>query len=124
MIPRALRIWFVIHFVIDVLLAIPLMIAPRTMLTYLGWSEIDPLSSRLVAAALLAIGIESLLARGGNTEVFRGMLNLKLIWSAAAVLGIALSLSEVATPFAWLILGIFAFFNLLWLYWRLRLPQM
>ena len=51
------------------------------------------------------------------------MLNLKLVWSAAAVLGIALSLSQVSSSLAWIALVIFAFFNLLWLYWRLRLPR-
>ena len=80
MVPEKLRFWFVIHFVIDILFAIPLFIAPEWMLTIFGWHTVDPLTSRLVAAALFGIGIESYLGRNAGIEYFRGMLNLKLIW--------------------------------------------
>ena len=52
------------------------------------------------------------------------MLNLKIIWSLAAVIGLLVSLLQGAqgSPFmAWVALVIFAAFNLLWMYWRWRL---
>jgi len=55
-------------------------------------------------------------------ESFEGMLNLKLIWSGAASLGILVTMVTVGGPaVAWLLLLTFVAFNLLWLYYRLRL---
>ena len=123
-IPRSLKTWFVIHFALDVIFAIPLMIAPAWFLGLLGWQTIDPISARLVAAALFGIGIESYLGRNAGPESYRGMLNLKIIWSLGAVIGILISMLGGAQgqPLAgWGLLAIFTVFNVLWVYWRLRL---
>jgi hypothetical protein len=123
-VPRALKTWFVIHFLTDMLFAIPLMLAPGWILGQFGWSSIDPYTARLVSAALFGIGIESFLARDASLEIYRIMLNLKVIWSLAAVTGISLSLIQNAQArpwFAWVIFTIFLGFNFVWVYWRTRL---
>lgn len=120
-VPLSLRRWFVVHFVADVVVALPLFLAPRAALELLGWTSIDPLATRLVAAALLGIGIESFVGRTAGVEGFRGMLNLKIVWSAAATLGILWSQLEGGPPMGWVALGIFAGFHALWLHYRLRL---
>jgi hypothetical protein len=120
-IPRALRIWFIIHFIIDVVLAIPLLLIPRTFLSVLGWQTIDPLAARIVAAALFGIGIESFLCRNSGVESFRNMLNLKIIWSAGAVIGTVITIvqnSSASTIAEWMILITFFVFNIVWIYWR------
>lgn len=125
-VPEALRTWFVIHFVVDLLFALPLMIAPQWMLSLVGWQTIDPFTARLASAALFGIGIESFLVRNAEVGTFKSMLKLKIIWSFAALVGIALSLIEGAQGkpwFAWAILIIFAAFNLIWIYWRKRLQS-
>lgn len=125
-VPSALRTWFVIHFLLDVLFAIPLMLAPAWMLTLLGWQTVDPFTARLAAAALFGIGIESFLGRNAGAESFRTMLNLKIIWSLTAVGGILASILQGAQGgpfFAWIVLGIFVGFNLVWVYWRFRLGR-
>ena len=90
-IPASLRTWFLIHFAVDWLFALPMMFAPVATLELLGWDSVDPASTRLVAAALLAIGGESLRMRKAGLEVYRVMLDLKLIWSAGAMLGLGWS---------------------------------
>ena len=123
-VPSALRAWFVVHFIADVVFALPLFFAPNVVLTWAGWQHVDPISTRLVAAALFGIGIESLIGRNANRESFRAMLNLKVIWSAMATAGIAWSMADGAHGrplMGWLILGVFAAFHVLWLYWRLQL---
>ena len=65
-VPRNLRRWFVIHFVADILFAIPLLLIPETILPFFGWTVVDPITSRLVGAALLGIGTESLLGRNAS----------------------------------------------------------
>lgn len=124
MIPNGLRFWFVVHFVLDVIFAIPLLLFPEETLQLFGWTQIDPLATRLVGAALMGIGIESLLERNASMEVFRAMLNLKIIWSLGAVFGITLSMIQGGPPlFGWILLVIFGSFSLLWISYRLRLSH-
>jgi hypothetical protein len=101
--------------------AVPLLIVPVQMLTLLGWTTVDPFATRLVAAALFGIGIESLLGRNASADAFKGMLNLKIIWSISAILGMVLSLLQGAAPAGWLFVGIFAAFSCVWIYYRVRL---
>ncbi len=121
MVPSSLRVWFVIHFALDLLFAVPLLVAPQLMLAFFGWRTIDPLASRLVGAALMGIGGESFLGRNGGAEVYRAMLNLKIIWSLTAAIGIGLSLSAGGPAWGWGVLGIFGAFCILWIYYRIRL---
>ncbi|MEO7659457.1 MAG: hypothetical protein ABIV48_07570 [Pyrinomonadaceae bacterium] len=125
-VPSALRMWFVIHFAADMITALPLFIAPREVLGLLGWIEIDPFAARLTAAALFGIGLESLLGRNAGRESFNGMLQLKLIWSAFAAIGLAWSTLEGNLTYplvGWALFAVFAAFHLLWWYWLLRLKK-
>ncbi|MCG8477854.1 MAG: hypothetical protein MI724_02075 [Spirochaetales bacterium] len=120
-VPPALRRWFLVHFLLDVAFAIPLLVAPRSFLLALGWRRVDPVASRLVAAALFGIGIESFLARNAPLSAFPALLNLKIIWSWGAVIGILISIIEGAHGVPWALAGflfIFAAFNVVWTWWR------
>ena len=122
MVPQSLRFWFVIHFVVDFIFAIPLMVAPVWLLTLFGFETADPFTAPLVGAALLGIGGESLLGWNGTVEAFRAMLNLKIIWSLAAIAAIILTLVLTGGPLmAYLILLVFAAFSGLWMYYRFLL---
>jgi hypothetical protein len=120
-IPKSLRVWFVIHFAIDIIFAIPMLLVPEFLMPLMGWSVVDPITSRLVGAALLGIGVESLLGRNANRDVFKAMLNLKIIWASGAVLGIGLGILAGGPPLAWIFLVIFAAFLGLWIYYRVKL---
>ncbi|RAL25250.1 hypothetical protein DL240_03295 [Lujinxingia litoralis] len=122
-VPAALRRWFIVHFVADLLFALPLMVAPTAFLTTLGWESVDPISARLVGAALIGIGVESWLGRDRPAESYRTMLRVKMLWSASAALGIAVSMVQGAPQMGWGFFGIFAAFNLLWTYWYRRLAR-
>ncbi|MDW7651959.1 MAG: hypothetical protein SCK29_06305 [Bacillota bacterium] len=125
-VPEGLKRWFVIHFIVDVLTAVPLFLFPYTILEVLGWPQTDPVMTRLFAAALFAIGIESFLGRNAGVEAFKGMLNLKLIWSSFAAGGILISLlqnPEYSTMLSWAGVTIFLLFNAVWCYWRIVLEQ-
>ena len=120
-VPASLRTWFVVHFVLDILFALPLLVAPELFLTFFGWKAVDPVSARLVAAALFGIGIQSLLGRNESKETFRAMLNLKVIWSSTATLGIVLSIAQGGPVLAWLFAIIFGGFCAVWSYYRFTL---
>ena len=97
-IPASLRRWFVAHFIVDWLVGVPLFLAPVATLRLLGWTAVDPVTTRLVAAALLAIGAQSYLGRHEELPTFRALLNLKLIWSSAAILALLIGTGSGAPP--------------------------
>lgn len=119
-----LRRWFVIHFIIDMIVAVPLMLAPERILGFLGIDGGVTLA-RIVSAALLAIGGESFLGRKSNKEGFIGMLRLKIIWSSMAVLALGWGIidKELSLLVGGSLMGVFLGFNLLWTYWFLKLKR-
>lgn len=121
LVPRSLRTWFVVHFWADLLFALPLFFAPRQFLGLLGWPAVDPIATRLVAAALFGIGIQSLIGRDEDAETFKALLNLKVVWSATATLGILWSQLEGGPPLGWGFAAVFAGFNIVWVRYRLLL---
>jgi len=120
-IPNGLRTWFIIHFVTDVLFAIPLLLFPQFLLDLFSWRTFDPVMTRLVGAALMGIGIESYLGRDADLHTYREMLNLKVIWASSALFAIGAGLVQGAAPTAWLFFGVFAVFWAVWVYYRLKI---
>ena len=120
-VPNGLRTWFVIHFAADVLFGIPLLFFPKIVLNLFGWNSYDPIMTRLVGAALMGIGIESLLGRNADADTYRAMLNLKVIWASSALFALGAGIAEGAAPIAWAFLVIFFVFWCVWVYYRLAL---
>ncbi len=122
-VPKSLKSWFVIHFFVDYIFAIPLLINPIWFLSIFGWKVIDPLASRLVAAGLFSVGGVSLLERNSNLDVYKSLLNLKIILSSAALIGIFITMINGAPIFGWLIFGLYAIFCIVWVYYKIKLKK-
>jgi len=125
-IPGSLKRWFIVHFIADTLFAVPLFITPVFLLNLLNWQIVNPLMARMVAAALFGIGIESLLCIKLGKDAFIAMLNLKIIWSFAAITGFTIGLIQDLFGYPAVGVGlllIFAAFNILWIYWRLKIRE-
>jgi len=124
--PKALTVWFVVHCIVDVAFAIPMMIVPGPFLAFMGWRAVDPIATRLVAAALLGIGLESFIGRHSTADGFKAMLNLKIIWSGSATVGLLISMAMGAQGqplFVWALVAVFLVFEAGWIYWRVHLEQ-
>jgi hypothetical protein len=121
--PSSLRTWFVAHSLIDVAVAIPLLVAPAVVLEPLGWTAVDPVTTRLVGAALLAIGLQSFFGRNEGFETYRAMLRLKVIWSMTAVGGLLAGIAGGAPTATWAFLAIFLAFLGVWSHYAIRLKQ-
>lgn len=121
-VPSSLHTWFIIHFIVDYLFAIPLFIAPSWFLSLFGFTFVEPVTARLVAAALFAVGGISLLSRNQSVNVYNSLLKLKIIWSVSAIAGLLLSLWQGAPILLWPVVLIFGLFSGIWIYyfWRLR----
>lgn len=123
-VPPSLRTWFSVHCVADLIFAIPLFLAPVDTMRAFGFTAPEPVATRLVAAALFGIGLQSQFGKHADLAAYRSMLNLKVIWSGAAVLGLALSIAQGAPKATWLFLAIFVAFNALWFSYRQRLARL
>ncbi|MBP9762786.1 hypothetical protein KBD34_04175 [Patescibacteria group bacterium] len=120
-VPTSLRTWFVVHFIIDALFAIPLFIAPHYVLGMFGWTTIDPVAGRLVASAFFAIGTTSLITRRADASSYRSLLILKLLWSGIALLGLFINIANGAPAFAWIAVGVFVVLFIVWAYYYRQL---
>ena len=123
-VPITLRRWFVAHFVVDFFFGLPLLIAPAHFLRPLGWTAVDGASARLVGAALLAIGASSWFCRNAGIEVMKALLDLKMVWSFAAIIGLLLSIGEGAPAPVWAFLSLFIAFFGVWTHYRIRFKQL
>jgi hypothetical protein len=123
-VPATLRWWFAVHAVVDVAFALPLLFATEELLPRLGWTAVDPVSPRLVAAALLGIGVQSWRTRNADVAIFREMLALKLVWSSSAILGLALAIARGAPSAAFAFLSIFLVFCGVWSHHAIRFRQL
>jgi hypothetical protein len=123
-VPAALRIWFRVHCALDLIFAIPLLLVPARLLGWLGWASVDPVSSRLCGAALLAIGSASLMVDRHGLAGYRALLGLKVVWSLAAVFAILAGIANGAPPAAWALLSIFIVFAGVWSSFAIRLRQL
>lgn len=121
MLPKSLKTWFIIHFFADIIFAIPLLIAPHEFLTLLGWERVDPFTTRLVSAALFGIGGASFVTRNRGRESYITLLDLKIIWSGFAIIGMVINLLQGAPLWGWAILATFGAFCGIWIYYRIRI---
>lgn len=115
-ISKSLRIWFILHFVVDYLFALPLFIAPSWFLPFFGITIVEPVTARLVAAALFAIGGISFISIRNPIDTYTPLLKLKIIWSISAIAGLLLSLWQGAPVLVWPIVLIFMLFCGVWIY--------
>lgn len=118
----SLRVWFLVHFLADYTVAIFFFLFPHQTLSFLGWDTIDPLATRVVAAALFAIGSISLAVRNADKNIYRYLLTFKIIWSLAAIISFVSAIIQGGAPWGiWAAMIVFAFFGSVWTYYRLRL---
>ena len=120
-IPQSLRIWFIIHFIVDFIFGIPLILFPASTLSLFGFEAVELLTTRLVGAALLGIGGVSFIVRNESIAVFRSLLKLKVIWSVSSIVGILLTLYSGAPVFSWVVLVVFLVFSIVWIYYKIML---
>ena len=123
-IPASLRHWFIAHAVIDVACGIPLLLVPELLLPRLGWTAVDPVMPRLVGAALLAIGTRAWRSRDAGIDVYRALLGLNAVWSAAVIVGMALAIAHGAPSAAFLVLSASLALCGVWTHHAIRFRQL
>ena len=120
-VPQSLRTWFLVHFALDPLFGLPLLFIPRFVLGIFNMPLTDTIAPRVVGAALLAIGAISFIANKADVETYDLLLNLKIIWSTAAMLAIFLALLDGSPETGWIFFILFAIFFGTWVYYKQRI---
>jgi flagellar biosynthesis component FlhA len=123
-VPPTLRLWFVADAVVDFLAAAPLLAAPELVLRKLGWTCVDPISARLVGAALLANAAATFAARDAGVETYRALLRMKAVWCLAGAASMFVAVGSGAPSAAWVFLSTFIAFAGVWLHHAIRFRQL
>jgi hypothetical protein len=123
-VPPSLRMWFVVDAIVDFLAAAPLLAAPELVLRRLGWTCVDPISARLVGAAMLANAAATFAGRAAGVETYRALLRAKLVWCVAGAASMFVAVGSGAPSAAWVFLSMFVAFAGVWLHHTIRFRQL
>lgn len=118
-IPKSLVVWFKLHFVVDVIFAIPLIFFPGLVLRLLSLPVENLFLARVIGAALLGIGGSSIFCK--KKEHYEIMLILKIIWSISAILVLVYSAIFENASILWILALVFLIFSVTWIYYRRQL---
>lgn len=121
--PATLRTWFAVDTAIHLIAGLPLLIAPELVLPALGWSAVDPVTSRLLGAALVAMFWPRLARSGNDLEAARRLVAAKTSWAALAALASLLAVMRGAPPAVFAAVAVFVALLGVWASHAVRLRQ-
>lgn len=112
-----LKVVFLLQAILAVLVGAPLLLAPGRFLDLIGWAPVDPLLSRLLGAALLAMAWTSIYAlRTSQRERISILIQMQLIFCVLGMLGFLRHLLTgfYYPPMVWGVTIVLAAFSLAW----------
>ena len=113
---KMLRTTFLSHAVVAGIPGLLLLLIPGRFLLALGWAPIDPVLSRVLGAAFLALAWSSFQGwRRANQAEVHTLVELELTFTVLACVGLLRHLLFGRWPFVvWLFFAVFAFYALAW----------
>jgi hypothetical protein len=112
---KARTITFWVHGVVSILPGVPLLLAPGRFLGFLGWAPIDPIISRLLGSALLALAWSSFRGAGASEGVQRVLVELDAVFCILCCVGLLRHLLFSWWPaMVWITFAVFAAFAVAW----------
>jgi hypothetical protein len=115
---RSLKITFLVHAIVAFILGLALLAAPGRTLGFFDWSPIDPIASRFLGAALLAMAWSSL--RGylaDSWDQVELLVEFETAFTVLAATGLIRHLLVGSWPwFPWAIFIITVLFAIVWIY--------
>lgn len=115
---KALKYTFLIHAVVAAVFGILLLTMPGRFLGVFGWAPIDPLISRLLGAALLALGWASFRGwQATERAQVATLIEMEVVYTVLGCAGLLRHLLIANYPwYVWLLFAILAVFAIAWLY--------
>ena len=114
---RTTRITFGLHWIVALLMGLPLLIAPGRWLDVIGWAPVDPLISRLFGAALLGLAWGSFRGwRASDWNQVAYLVEVEIAFTVLGVVGLLRHLLTDAYPwYVWTVFAILFLFAIAWI---------
>ncbi len=115
---RSIAVIFMVHAVVSVVLGLLLLIIPGRFLGLFGWAPIDPIISRVLGAALVALAWGSYRGwRATERSQVAILIQVEALFCVLACAGIARHLAVAVWPwYVWLLFAGFAAFAIAWIF--------
>lgn len=118
---HAVRIWIIVSFIVDMLFGVPLLLVPHDLAAVFGFEDQGVFVLRLLGAAIIGVGMGSVLVCREHGCGLHAIVNLKLVWTILSAAAILWSIFDGAPQAAWLFFGIFCAFAVVWAYFRWKI---
>jgi Co/Zn/Cd efflux system component len=115
---KSLRVIFMVHAIVSAVLGALFLIIPGRFLGLFGWAPIDPIISRLLGAAFLALAWGSYRGwRASEKAQVAILVELEAVFCVLASAGLLRHLLVAAWPwYVWLLFAGFAVSAIAWIY--------
>ena len=115
---KSLRYTFLIHVVVSLIFGAALLLAPGRFLGVFGWAPIDPLISRLLGAALLALAWSSYRGWGASSyEQVSVLVEMEVIFTVFGSVRLLSHLIKAWYPwYVWFVFAVLVVFAIAWTY--------
>jgi len=115
---KSLRYTFLVHALVTLLFGAALLAAPGRTLGLFGWAPVDPLLSRVLGAALLALAWSSFRGvRAAERGQVALLVELETVFCVLASLGLLRQTVGSYYPwYVWTLLGVYALFAVAWVW--------
>jgi hypothetical protein len=119
---KALRTTFLIHTIVSVVSGALLLVIPGRFLQAIGWAPIDPIASRVLGAAMLAVAWSSFRGwRAADWHAVAIVVEMEVVLTTLACVGLLRHLLVARYPFiVWLFFAIFLVFAVAWWFFLIR----
>ena len=111
------RLTFAVHAIVALVFGLPLLIAPGRVLDVVEWAPIDPILTRMLGAALLALAWSSF--RGWRAEAWDQVayiVEVEIIFTVLSAVGIIRHLVVASYPWhIWTLLVLLVLFAIAWI---------
>jgi len=114
---KARKITFLVHTVVAAVTGAPLLLAPGRFLGWIGWAPVDPILSRLLGAALLALAWSSFRGwRAADEAQTTILLELETAFAVLGCVGLLRHLLTSRYPaMVWITFVVLAAFAVAWI---------
>ena len=114
---KVLKVTFLIHAVVGVLLGVPMLLAPGRFLGFFGWAPVEPILDRVLGAALLALAWSSFRGwRASEKAQVVFLVEMEVAFTVLGCVGVLRHLLIAHYPLmVWVVLAILAAFAVAWI---------
>jgi hypothetical protein len=115
--PKFLKLIFLIHAIVALIVGAPLLIIPGRFLGAVGWAPVEPVINRILGAALLALAWSSFRGwRATDKTQVAFLVEMETAFTVLGCVGVVRHLLIAHYPLiVWIVLAVLALFAIAWI---------